>query len=257
MFTPFRRRARSDSRLAYFQANDIYRSAGTGQSLLKDRLEALLLCAELEYKQIGTLIGMSSDTVKVYEKLFYNVRDEEGTILTAPWLREYFAKQGAQDPVEGGDTGSYCKLLALEGGHRVLCSAWGWDARVIGDSGDFPEKETIMMTLRQLTRDLDKRVRFGNLDPRSLVQLFGEFRGYLGDMRERGVISDGTVIDEDDVMFKFLDLLQPKMRELDEEAMLAKQGELTSKIRMIKETDRTSDQSHTNTLNDIGSQLGS
>lgn len=256
-FVTFSRRAKDNLRAHIHHANTIYRASGQeGLEVLKDKLEALLLCAELGYEQIGRFLNIEKEVVQVYERLFYHVRDDEGCTLVSPWLREYFATQGAALPTEEGEHGAYWKLIAVQGGFRVLYQMWGWTPESVEDSEEFPEKEAAMMMMRQLLSSMDQRVRFDRLDPRSLVQFYDVFQNSLSDMRERGLIATETAVTEDDLAFHFLSLLQPSMRELDESAMLAKQDELKAKIRTIKEMDRKSQETTPGTISRIGTQLG-
>lgn len=253
----FSRRAKTSWKAHLHHANTIYQSSGQeGLEVLKDRLEALLLCAELSYEQIGKFLNIEEAVVRIYERLFYHVRDDEGCTLVSPWLREYFATQGATITSEEGNHGAYWKLVAVQGGFKVLYQMWGWTPDSVGDDDEFPEKEAAMMMMRQLLRSMDQRVRFNNLDPRSLVQFYDVFQNSLQDMRERGLIASEAVATEDDVTMHFLNLLQPKMRELDESAMLAKQDELKAKIKTIKEMERKSGEETSGTVSRIGAQLG-
>lgn len=255
-FSTFSKRSKTNMRSHLHHANTIYRASGRNSlEVLKDRIEALLLCAELNYAQIAKYLSIKEPVVRIYERLFYHVRDDEGSIFPSPWLREYFATQGAEHNEEGQD-GAYWKTIAVQGGFRVLYQMWGWTSESVEDGEDFPEKDAAMMMMRNLVRSMDRRVRFDNLDPRSLVQFYDSFQNSLKDMRERGLIQSESVATDDDVAFHFLSLLRPKMRELDEETMLAKQEELTNKIRTIKEMDRTSDKASVSTLSEIGAQLG-
>ena len=57
------------------EANKIY--SQTGNNFIRERIDALLLCPELSYKDIGNYYRVSANTIKYYEKIFFNIQRME------------------------------------------------------------------------------------------------------------------------------------------------------------------------------------
>lgn len=138
---------------------------------VKARLEALLLCGELTYAGIAKMLALPQHVVHVYERVYYNIRDNAGMVSSSPWLREFFATKGQSLQRDAddhpADLASYWKLLAFEGGYNFIAQAWKWpvlEGAMSATANDELKKTVI--------RELEHRVRTGNLGSTNLVMLY-------------------------------------------------------------------------------------
>jgi hypothetical protein len=216
-------------------ANDIYDS--DGESCIKNKLEALILCPELSIGDIARALNVLPDVILIYERLFFNIRDDHGKVMESPWLREYFALGGAAQLTDPGNHGMYWKVKAFEGGAEVLYSLWQWP---LDDNLDMPEAKLHVMMFRSLFRDLEKKIQFGRVDTKSQISLMEELGKRFEDLRERGIISKSENLSEDNLLIKLLEKLQPTIKEIAPEKKAQKQKELEEKLDIVKSTDQTS-----------------
>jgi hypothetical protein len=229
---------RSNIRYAIKVANDIFRSVGLdslAHSFVKDKVEAMLLCQEISLAEIASEFNVDPMVVKAYERLFYNIRDDRGDLLAALWIREYFAKGRNADVTDRGNHGMYWKVLAFEGGKEELWTVWKWrkDKTVISEVGVYTA------LWRQSFKVLEEKLRFGNMDSKSLAQLFGDLRQGLKEMRERGAISGDEKISIDSLVHKVLSLAVPTMVIPSVEKLAEQAAALEEKKALTKKLDRT------------------
>ena len=140
-----------------------------GDGSIKSRLEALLLCSELDMRALADLLSLPHQTILAYERIYYNVRDDLGMVTASPWLREFFATQGRSlgDDESVVDPATYWKLLAFEGGYRLLAQNWKWPMV----EGIAPERSHDELK-KSVVLELERRVRTGNLGSTNLVMLY-------------------------------------------------------------------------------------
>jgi hypothetical protein len=200
-----------------------------GHDVSSARVEAMLLCPELSLAQIASKLGPTVDPadIKTYERLYFNIRDENGMVLESPWLREYFAG-GNQVQHNPTDYRTHWKLLAFEGGQRSLFAVWNWP---LPDSEDLATLQTDVMT-NNVFQDLERRSRFGTLGNRDLVELFGNLRpaaaiGLREGDRQNARSSRSTLLE-------ILNSIRPKPLEVTTQALLGKQEELEQKIEVVR-----------------------
>jgi len=225
-----------------------------GRDCRKAKADALLLCPELPLTQIAAYMGrdISPLVMQIYERLHFNIRDDEGAVLEAPWAREYFATRG-QDHIDRQDSSAYWKVLAFEGGHRLLFSHWGWNVLPTGESGT----EQHMALVRGAFVQLEQRLRFGDLGNRDLVQLYGYLQTGTEELRERGVFSGfGRLRDAGGLAF-MVELLReaaPVPIPPDQQRLLEKAPAVEQKLDIVK-TSTGRGQAGSESMQQVGAQL--
>lgn len=247
---PLSEAGKKSERYGLYEANQVFDSIGADNRLVKDRLEALLLCPELNLDRIGELSGFKSlHTTKIYERLFFNIRDDKGLMMPSPMLREYFARRGHTDN-NFADTSLHWKVLAVEEGAEVLFSLWSWKG--YGIDGDFRDKAFYMALFRSTFKDIDRRVRMGDLDGKSLIQLAQELGNRLAELQDRGILSAGEGTSSVTLIQDILTIIAPVMQLPDEGKLAEMQEDLDEKLLVTSTATR---QLTSGTISRIGTQL--
>lgn len=189
-------------RKAIETANDI--NSLDGDLQLKAKLDALLLCEDLDYNEISTYTGLGCEVIDAYENLFFNVR-EDGKLILGMWLREHFALGTSEvDYADPSDAPLYWRTLAMTAGSKVLLAKWGWLP-----PDQLPEAEVNLVVFRNLLLNLDHRIRYGKIDAKSSMDMLGRMKDLIDDMRARGVISSNDSNSEVSMIFKLLQETAP------------------------------------------------
>lgn len=193
------------TRRAQHLANAIYQYRD--ENCFKHKLDALLLCPELNLQQLSQLTGQDPEVLLAYSRTFFDVRDAQFAVSLSPWMRDFFTYGGRVANPDPNDATTYWKALSLSGGYKVLLTSWGW--RLPGN--ELPESDINLMVFRNLLINLDKRIRDGKLDGKASMDMLGRMKELIDDMRARGVISaDGAGGDtETSVVLKLLYDLRP------------------------------------------------
>ena len=225
---------------AIVEANNLYSSPGT--SYTKDRIEALLLCPELDYTLIARAFGVAPESIEMYQKLFYNIRDDDGKLFGRKGFLIYCALKGAQVFLPTADIPAtntcYWRVLAFEGGYKPLYSIWGWT-----NDEELPEPSISDMAvdmLRNVYRHLDRTLRFNpHLDIKAIAQILSTLSEQLAELRKEGILSDKEVVTEKSMILQFIGLFQPVMGAGGAGRMEAAQKELEQKLQSdhLQETD--------------------
>ena len=231
--------------------HQLYDSAGRNCS--KDKADALLLCPELTLPQIAKHMGqhISPLVMKVYERLHFNIRDEEGAVLEAPWTKEYFATRG-QEQIAPRDASAYWKVLAFEGGHRLLFSEWGWNILPAEES----EREQHMALVRGVFVRIERALRFGGMGNRDLVQLYGYLQAKTADLRGDGLFSGRGTLNEAggiSFMLEFLQAAAALPIPPDNQRLLEKVPAVEQTLSIVKTS--THDQVNSESLKQMSAQL--
>jgi hypothetical protein len=165
----------------YNKINNIYE--GIVNPTTNDRLEALLL-TKVSFKSIAADFNMSELEVKLYERLFFNIRDEEGNLLNSPLLRNNFSlgTLTAADDMTPDDI--IWKCIANRCGAAVLTTkCWGWS------ESECAKEESNSKGVLDHTYEmaqvllLEKLVR-GQLNGRELAEIIKSNVAYLEEKRE-------------------------------------------------------------------------
>ena len=222
--------------------------------LVKHRMEALLLCYDITIVGIADYMNTSPATVKAYERLFYNVRDDAGLLNPSPWLCEWFAKGNIPivDHEQAANFDVYWKTLALEGGFKALVAVWNGSLRPIG--GEFPEVEMASVVYRSVFRNMERTIRMGNISPNALSLIMERFQAMITDMRDRGVMSQGERVSDESILMRLLTAMAPTVAIPTEERVASKQQEIEAKIELMKQAERGHG-SGKDTLTSIGAQV--
>ena len=198
-------------------ANRLY--ATLGENFTKDKIEALLLCPDIDYDFISRHFNMHTDDIEMYEKLFFNVRDEEGELMASRGLWEFFALQGAADLTGPNDSSAYWRKLAFEGGSKLLFATWGWppDDEISG----FNYIDMYESQIRNIFKTIDKRLRFDiGIDGKSVAQIFSDIGNRFAELQESGKLTSDSDIPSsvNALLQKFVEAAAPTMAAPSEES---------------------------------------
>jgi len=194
-------------------------------------IEALLLTAA-PFDAIAADIGISADDVKMYERLCFNVRDDQGQMILGDVQRIMIAQQDLND--EQG-----LKLMAVRGSYEMLCNLIGINTPHWKEAPDVKIHEQILQTSRVL---LYRNLILGKYQSKDLAAI------ETNDLKRQQIMvltkqpEDAGKTDSMDAFgIQLLQALAPKMMETalkDEE--MAKQNEaLKNKLQVQKEINNT------------------
>jgi len=179
---------------------------------IRSRVDALLLCADLTYFQIATLLNVSASAVKAYEKLFYNVRSDEGELLTSHTLLHRMVLKGAQTEGECSlEPAGHWRVVAFESGHKNLFALWGWQPG--GIVPEFTDIDAQVSLLRGAYKGLETSMRVGSMEAKDLASLTNNVMSKFEKLREGGIVSSSDHIPETHVVMKMLQLIGMKVRD--------------------------------------------
>lgn len=82
-------------------------------------IEALLL-TDAPLDAIATDLGCNVDDVWLYERLFFNVRGEDGSMALSPAQKAFFATEGTYKPTQTRPEHLMWRRVAVNGGYRAL-----------------------------------------------------------------------------------------------------------------------------------------
>lgn len=241
---------------AIIRANRIYGS--TGQSLIKNRIEAMLLCPELNFELIAEALNTSMEDIQAYERLFFNARDNEGKLITSIGVREYLALRGGQDVQSPADTDMYHRKVAFEGGAKALYNMWAWHDPTGRIETTLNEVDMYRMVMPHIYKLLDQRLRFDvAVDGRTLALLVDSTRAAFADLRRSGMLSDSDSVGSEEFSLQLLKLMQPQMVVPDEAALGRRTAQLGDKLESIKQSTTSGIAAGAQTLENITTQLNS
>ena len=165
----------------YAKINNIYE--GTINPTTNDRLEALLL-TKVSFSAIAADFNISELEVKLYERLFFNIRNEEGTLLNSPLLRSNFSL----GTITGADAGTpddiIWKCIATRCGAAVLINkCWGWSDSQCVDEESKQEKGVIDHTYEMAQVLLLERLVRGQVTGRELAEIIKSNVSYMEERR--------------------------------------------------------------------------
>lgn len=96
---------------------------------IRARIEPLLLTGA-PYESIALDIGggdIDSDVIKIYERLYFPVRDKDGALHKSCWLRTRFTNEGVGSPNDLKDSPRLWKLVASQLGYKAIVFMWMWE----------------------------------------------------------------------------------------------------------------------------------
>lgn len=213
------------------KAHNIYQGLSGGYyDTTKEKIEALLLCPEMTYASIADYFNVDGDTVRMFEKLYYNVRDEDGLLLGGKGLLETcacIASIGDGDPEILIKDAKHWRLLAFEGGHQALLYEWRWHGK---DFNPLQDIDTTASMVRQCYRKFSSIMRSGqNVDQRALASMAASLNEHLAKLQERGILSSKENINKDALLVEFIKMTAPARNVLGLAAQADKQRLLDNK----------------------------
>lgn len=216
------------------EANRIHQT--TVMDHTSERLEAMLLCPEFDYAVIGREFGLMPGVVRAFEKLFFNIRDDEGKMLGCTGLLMYATLRGAVS-FDGSEERnkshpSHWRVLAFEGGYKPLYAIWGWKAK--GDMTNLTFVDLTADMMRNTYRQMDKVLRFNDrIDVRALAQILTTLNQQFADLRKSGILSDKDEIDPNAMILEVIKLLAPERLIETEDTLKLAQKDLDGKLAAV------------------------
>ena len=185
---------------------------------IADKLEALLLCPKLSFNDIGQALGMTSEAVSTYSRLFYDIRDEEGRVKEERGLRELMALKGAVDSQTCcKEPAGHWRIAAFESGHSVLFALWGWP--VGGIVPEFTDIDIQVSLLKGAFKNLDYTTRRNlGADNNTLARLTQDIVTRFEKLRTSGIVSAKEHIPETHIIMKMLQKVGMRVAETSDEA---------------------------------------
>ena len=216
------------------EANRIHQT--TARDHTSERLEAMLLCPEFNYEVIGREFSLMPGVVKAFERLFFNIRDDEGKMLGCTGLLMYATLKGAVafDGAQPRDSvnPSHWRITAFEGGYKPLYGLWSWKAK--GDMTNLNYIDFLTDMMRNTYRKMDMLLRFNDrLDLRGLAQLLTTLNMQFADMRKSGILSDKDEIDPNSMILEVVKLLAPERLVETADVMKLAQTDLDGKLTAV------------------------
>lgn len=214
-------------------ANAIYSRQGV--SVTKDRIEALLLCPELTYENIAEAFNVSPRVLRMYERLFFNVRDDSGLMLPHKGLLDYFALKGLPELRDLKDYAAHWRIVAFEAGHTALLTMWGWPEGGIVPA--FTDYESSRHLVRLGYTRVMTAFRTGlGLDSRTFGSIFESINAKFSEFRDKGMLSGAENMTPDHLALYVLGLIKPERMAPTSEGQEAKKIALGEKLQSLKST---------------------
>lgn len=204
----------------------------TKNNVFKQYIEALLL-TDKSFKHIGELLGLSSRQVKLYENLFYNVRNDDGSDKGAKLLKQKFSVYKTPPDMR------IWKTAAATLGYPALMA-------VLNMAGSCDREELQSAKLSGVDRLSMIRILSGDI---SNFDINGIFKNYNDSVKiandkeisDRSVGAMGDKSPAKSAWYQLLTDLGPRMAEVeeDEEAIAEQQKALAAKFKVQKDIEDT------------------
>lgn len=218
------------------EANKIFQTGS--QDHTKERLEAMLLCPEFNYDVIGNEFDIPGSTVRMFEKLFFNIRDDQGRLKGNTGLLMYAVLKGAvaftaragREAEESHPM--HWRILAFEGGYKRLYADWNWKPK--GDLEAMNIVDVSADLMRSTYSSLNRMLRFNpNVSGQVLAQMLTTLTQQFADMRKSGILSDSDKIDPNAMILEVIKLLAPERMLETEEKIKLVQVDLDTKLAAV------------------------
>ena len=147
---------------------DWYNDDGIANSI-KHYLEALLLTSK-SYKEIATDLGVTWQQVRLYEQLFYNIRDDNGEDTKAKILKLRFANS-RNNQADGFGRYVDWKRAAVSLGYNILLAIWGWET---SEENDLAIQRILVSGTRGTTAMRIIRGEINNFDINGLISNYND-----------------------------------------------------------------------------------
>ena len=182
------------------------------------RAESMLLCSDMTLGDVAAEMAAGSATMDLFEKLFFNVRDDSGSLAYGRSARDFIALRGLPKLTDASNHESYWKITAIEGGRKALFALWGWKSEHTMSDADMAEHFS-----RSTFRAVDARLRANTMDAKALAQMLSDIGNRLGKLREAGLIGVSEPVSDESLALRMLSMVgfQPMCAISDESAKTA------------------------------------
>jgi len=190
---------------------------------IKFYIEALLL-TDRTYCGIADDMDISEDLVKLYEKLFFNIRDKNGKLIKTHPLKMHFAFgdfASVEDiQAQRNKSNFYAepiewKVAAVQYGYPMLSAIWGLNKENTIEEAELQYYKTSLEISRELSLKRMMRGSISNFDINSAHNNYINFMRLKHDIEEdRKNLSPGGNSGTIDIFgLKLLQMMAPKMIE--------------------------------------------
>lgn len=182
---------------------------GTSVSDAKFRIEPLLLTA-VDYETISLDItgeGENKTAIEAYEKLFFNIRDNEGRLSRSCQLKQYFAMPSGELDTETPPEAMW-KMIGALMGYDTLVNMWLWrDAHgIVNKSQDYILDEMWRVAQSRLFLSMFAN-RIGHESMAKLLASISAQQKMLHEDKDSGALSDELTL----TLMNVLKLVSPKV----------------------------------------------
>jgi hypothetical protein len=186
--------------LSWYGGNDIQDE--------KFRIEPLLL-TNVSYDIIAKDMGddLDSETVQIYEKLFFNIRNDKGEVSTSSYRRGYFAQPDGPAIDENTSESTIWRVMGNQGGYRMLVNYWGW---TYAHGPDITEDYIMRELARMMQVAMQRRILRGAVNNFDLMSLLGQHIQYTRMRHETGQESSAATGTTKSLL-GVLGLMRPKL----------------------------------------------
>jgi len=170
-------------------------------------IEALLL-TDAPVSAIAHDMGSDVATLELYEKLFFNVRDDRGNMTLAPAQKQFFATEGTYKPTKQRPEYLMWRRVAVSAGYRALIEILELG---LGSWGDAPNADLVRVTTDMARAETLAKVAAGGLSSGELARL--ESNRLKGKLIRHQVGEKGGRDEGMELALKLVQLMAPKMVE--------------------------------------------
>jgi hypothetical protein len=213
------------------QANEIFMQEDNGG--LRTKLETLLLCPDLTIEEVAGNMSMDKFIVEYYNKVFYNIRNDEGQVREGRWISEFFITSGttAHIPAHSlqDDPASYFKHLAFSGHSAMVFLEWNWPMPKL------PEVEMTQQIFRNTYNQVQQRTLSGNMSSKEMVALWGGLQDAMAGFRDQGLIEGNDALGQSEMLEIILEAMAPRPVTPSTEKMESKDAELKAKLEAVRQ----------------------
>lgn len=168
-------------------------------------VEALLL-TNAPLDAVAHDLGCNSDDVHLYERLFFNVRADDGSLALAPAQKAFFATEGTFKPTQTRPEHLMWRRVAVSGGYRALVQILELGAGVWAEA---PKVDIVETTISMGRAETLAKVAAGGMSMGELSRLESNrirdklVRHTTGELKHR---DEGM-----ELVRKIFELMAPKM----------------------------------------------
>jgi len=141
----------------------------------KYKIEPLLLTPVSTTTIAKAMSGkaLSKDPFEMYERLYFNIRDENWDLNSSCHLRMYFALPNEAKVTRDTDIPELWKVVGVQGGYMGLCRLWVWHSAP--DVEDFDSRYLAQEAWRTAQATMLERIVKGQMKDFDLINWAGKF----------------------------------------------------------------------------------